>query len=222
MVVILMRKMVFTCNIPDFVREYYGERFFEVVRSLEMVEVLLIDLYLGKKAGIIQVICNPGFSVQDMVIPDSEVVAVLQEHGDRSLLLVRGTIPSKYAELSRAFPQEVIWTTPTILTRDQVMYSVIGEDEDLREVLRLTEIIMGKVIDISYEKALFSPYNLVQALTGRQQEILILAKKSGYYDNPRKVTLEELSRMIGLSKATIGEHLRKAENQILHSVLKGY
>ena len=62
----------------------------------------------------------------------------------------------------------------------------------------------------------------MQTLTRKQQEILILAKNEGYYDSPRRVTLEDLSNRAGLSKATIAEHLRKAENQIINSVLAGY
>lgn len=61
--------------------------------------------------------------------------------------------------------------------------------------------------------------DLYGALTDRQQEILEAAVERGYYEEPRSTTHEEIADAVGLTAGTVGEHLRKAEEKILSSVV---
>jgi predicted DNA binding protein len=56
-------------------------------------------------------------------------------------------------------------------------------------------------------------------LTGRQRQALITAYSLGYYDVPRKVSSEEVSRHLNMDKSTFVEHLRKAERKIVAQVI---
>lgn len=56
-------------------------------------------------------------------------------------------------------------------------------------------------------------------VTDRQREVVREALSRGYYDWPRKITNEELAEELGISRATLHEHLRKAERTLLSSVL---
>jgi predicted DNA binding protein len=56
-------------------------------------------------------------------------------------------------------------------------------------------------------------------VTDRQREVVREALSRGYYDWPRKITNEELAAELGISRATLHEHLRKAERAVLSSVL---
>jgi predicted DNA binding protein len=55
-------------------------------------------------------------------------------------------------------------------------------------------------------------------LTERQHEVAGEALARGYYDWPRKLTNEELAAELGISRATLHEHLRKAERALFSSV----
>ncbi len=56
---------------------------------------------------------------------------------------------------------------------------------------------------------------ITSQLTQKQVEAFSLACRLGYYDNPKKTTLEELTQQTGISKSTLAEHLRKVESKIL-------
>jgi predicted DNA binding protein len=51
---------------------------------------------------------------------------------------------------------------------------------------------------------------------------VIAAKRHGYYDYPRRVNSEQLAEIVGISKATVVEHLRKAEGRLMETLLAGY
>jgi predicted DNA binding protein len=56
-------------------------------------------------------------------------------------------------------------------------------------------------------------------LTARQREVATEALARGYYDWPRKITNERLAAELGISRATLHEHLRKAERTLLSAAL---
>jgi len=63
------------------------------------------------------------------------------------------------------------------------------------------------------------PDETLEELTDRQQEVLEAALRSGYFEWPRESTAEEVADSLDISSPTLHNHLRKAENQILSSVL---
>lgn len=55
-------------------------------------------------------------------------------------------------------------------------------------------------------------------LTVKQLEVLKIARDFGYYDDPRRCTLQEIAKAFGVSKAAVHKHLVAAESK----VIKGY
>jgi len=51
-------------------------------------------------------------------------------------------------------------------------------------------------------------------------QALITAYSLGYYDVPRKVSSEEVSRHLKMDKSTFVEHLRKAERKVVAQVIE--
>lgn len=59
------------------------------------------------------------------------------------------------------------------------------------------------------------------ALSSRQAEVVELALEEGYFEWPREIDAEALAEKLGISHATLLEHLRKAEKKLLVEVLDG-
>ena len=57
-------------------------------------------------------------------------------------------------------------------------------------------------------------------LSDRQREALTAALELGYYEIPREATHEEVAEAIDCAPSTAAEHLRKAESNVLQSVLE--
>ncbi len=62
-------------------------------------------------------------------------------------------------------------------------------------------------------------WDLLSKLTYMELKTLIAAYQLGYFNWPRIHHTEEISKYLGISRATFTEHLRKAESKIIRSIL---
>ena len=61
------------------------------------------------------------------------------------------------------------------------------------------------------------PVHLFEGLTERQIHILVAAIEGGLFDLPARQKMDRVAERQGLSRSTFGEHLRKAETQVLRN-----
>lgn len=59
-----------------------------------------------------------------------------------------------------------------------------------------------------------------RALTTKQERVLKSALELGYYDFPKRISTDELSKTLGLAPSTISEILRRAERRIITGYFK--
>ncbi len=57
-------------------------------------------------------------------------------------------------------------------------------------------------------------------LSEQQKGVFDYAYERGYYEIPRKTTIAKIAQALQLSHATVGEHLVKAENKMIHAMAK--
>lgn len=60
--------------------------------------------------------------------------------------------------------------------------------------------------------------SLFRGLTNRQTVALLRSIESGYYDIPRRVTLQEIAHGAGTPRTTFEEHVHKAETKVLRAL----
>ena len=114
--------------------------------------------------------------------------------------------------------QQISIDWPITYTTQGLQLTVFGEDAALQ---RMVTAIPD---DVSLRLERTGEYqsgmrDSAWQLTDRQQEIVRAAITAGYYEIPRRATQRDLATELGLSRGTIGEHLRRAEAKIIQSVV---
>lgn len=59
-------------------------------------------------------------------------------------------------------------------------------------------------------------------LTEKQREVLELAVRRGYYEDGSEVTLKQLADQLGIARSTIGEHLKRAESEVVKKAVSDF
>jgi len=216
-----MRKMILDMKLNE---EYLKNFNFLIdkIESIEFLELLKIDFQKRIKMAIAAFNLKEGYTIENIKIPDYvEIFNVLQKNGNRYVCLIKAKYFKSLSSLAKKFNIDIIWDTPSIFTKDKMIVSVTGNEENLKKIHELFKKI-GTVNKISFVKSLYNEQTILSCLTDKQREILIAAKKNGYYSYPRKINSQELSEKIGLSKPTVVQHLRKAEVRLVSNLLTGY
>jgi hypothetical protein len=205
------------------------EEFFEMLNfllekteSIELIELIKLDFEQGTKMGIAAINMKEGYTIDDIKIPDyMEMLSVLKREGNRYIVVSKVKILKKFLGFAKKFNIDIRWDTPSIFKKDKMILSVTGDQANLKKFLNVVKNL-GEIQNISLKKASFDEQMMLSCLTEKQKEILIAAKKNGYYNYPRKINSQQLSKIVGLSKPTVVEHLRKAEVRLVSNILTGY
>ena len=89
-------------------------------------------------------------------------------------------------------------------------YRFISDEVSFKKVIKAFSSL-----GIRYSIKKVTRYRSKGILTEVQERALLIALKSGFFDYPRKVTLEELARSIGVSPSTLSEILRRGLKRLV-------
>ena len=91
---------------------------------------------------------------------------------------------------------------------------IVRQASDLRKILSKLEHegIETRIEDVA-------PLDHKAALTVRQKEIVATAMVRGYFEFPRKISLTDLSNLVGVKPSTLSEILRSAERRIMENAI---
>ncbi|MGA1820797.1 MAG: helix-turn-helix domain-containing protein [Thermoplasmatota archaeon] len=217
-----MRKAVIEITPNRFVQKLQ-ESIYHHIDRIEGRELLKLDFERKTKMVITDFVMQPGKKFDEIKWPKGvEILNVLRVEGDRVTVLMKGKAPGKTMEgFFKFFDLNVVYDMPFMATKDVIKFAAIGDTEALNKLIKVVGLL-GKVRKVSFTQASFTNHDLLKVLTDKQKEILLEAKRRGYYDYPRKVNTQELSERLGISKATTVEHLRKAEMRLMSNLLEGY
>jgi predicted DNA binding protein len=73
---------------------------------------------------------------------------------------------------------------------------------------------LGRIYDVSTDNTVNG-----QDLSDAQYEALVLAYQSGYFDDPRRATLEEVAAPLGISRQALAERLRRGTRNLMRQLV---
>lgn len=222
-----MRKVVIEVN-PNFFLKFYPAGFFDTVEHIEGKALLRLDFEKRIKIALIDIKMKEGLTITDLIMPEElNIIDILEQKNNTYTCLIKvkyeenSVFLKKLTFLKLLISEHIIFDLPFIISKEKIVFSIITDTEYLKKVLEILKPL--KIIRaISFLKPTFTDTTVLSHLTDRQKEIIIAAQKNGYYNIPREITMEELARKLGISKATTTEHLQKAENLIISHLVEGY
>jgi hypothetical protein len=150
-------------------------------------------------------------------------IELLYKESDGSLVVFiegRSCVPRPPKNMK--FPKMLMARPPDFLDVDRMKVELVGNEKEIKEFLQYAndwtdnsfKILGLTSIDTKGE-------SLLSKLTTRQKQMLLTAYALGYYDVPRRISSDELSRHLDVDKSTVVEHLRKAERKLIASIVAG-
>lgn len=218
-----MRKVTIEIALDEAAREE-RKAIFEHIESFEVLEVIKMDFEEALFVDLIECVTREGVDIHDLpFIGNMEVLSVIRSRGNRHTCLVRGREEGEVKQNYDDLDLDLIYTTPSFQSEDRIVVSFMGAEESLRRfVSMLREAPMGEITNLTFKRAAYTRRDMLSVLTDRQREVMVAAYRHGYYDMPRGIGSQRLAERVGLAKATMLEHLRKAERRLLAEVMAGY
>ena len=198
----------------------------ESIESAEVLDIIKVDMENYFKIVLVKIIMKPDHHIDELLQSNAmEIISTIKKDNRSITCLMKGNPPihlfSKIGHITKEFNVNVIWDVPSRMNGKEFVISAIGDDKDLKRVAKACKLL-GSIVQISFSKDFLQGVDILACLTDQQRKILIKAKEQGYYEYPRKIDTNTLSEIVSLSKSTTVEHLRKAENRLMSTVLSGY
>lgn len=97
----------------------------------------------------------------------------------------------------------------------------VGDESVFRAIFNEADVVASIAFEV-VETGEYDPdvQRFARALTRRQEEVLAAAVDVGYYRAPREATHEDVAEAIGLAPSTVGDHLRKIEQNVFEAIVR--
>ena len=109
---------------------------------------------------------------------------------------------------------------PIILENGLQSHNVLSPDaQSFRHLLKLLKSRFS-VVDLKSSSSIPTSTGLPSLdaiLTKKQIQIFVASWEMGYYEIPRKITLEQIAETLGVKRVTAQERLRRAEKRIMQN-----
>lgn len=115
-------------------------KLFNMIKSMEVLQFVNIDFDRGVKLFIGLFTFKDGFSLHDIEEPgEIEVLDVIKIKGNEYTCFVKGKPPEEVIKINQKVGRELIWDTPTIITENKLVISVIGDKDNLKRFIEVVK-----------------------------------------------------------------------------------
>ena len=151
-----------------------------------------------------------------------ETVETLYEEKDGSrVIYMSGHYPGGSKGRRSAEKNVFEAEAPEFTDANTMKITLVGDEKDLQTYLRQAEGRNLALKVLSLTRLGPKADSPLSVLTGKQRKVLVTAYSMGYYDLPRKISSNEMARLLKIDRSTLAEHLRKAERRMIRNVMAG-
>ncbi|MHA1270968.1 MAG: helix-turn-helix domain-containing protein [Candidatus Helarchaeota archaeon] len=217
-----MKQIIFqiTGQIPSEFMEIIGfKNLFKYIKKVEVLHIFRYDNY--------NLIAIQNFNFNNNYKPDDlleikelgiKYIEELAKLDDDYICFVKTQRKNKFHELISDF--DLLLHYPLIFTRNCLKISVISSEYQLRSVINFFNQYVSKenfkILSIMPIKSNIN--SLYSVLTPKQFEIMKYAVKNGFYEIPREINVNQISKTFNISVSAVHEHIRKAERSIFRTI----
>ena len=109
------------------------------------------------------------------------------------------------------------WETHHLIARSQENLRRMVEDVSRIGKVEVLSLRSREHMDLMHDVGVV-PTHFMEGLTDKQAHVLVTAYEAGLFDVPARTKMDRVARSIGLSRSTFGEHLRKAEGELISNL----
>ena len=106
-------------------------------------------------------------------------------------------------------------------SKNGLEFRIFGISSSIRSFLEFVRTVMPPD-NISVQTIKNGAEKSLDFLTEKQREVLELAVRRGYYEDGSEVTLKQLADHLGIARSTIGEHLKRAESEVVKKAVSDF
>ncbi len=108
---------------------------------------------------------------------------------------------------------------PIIIENGIQYHNILSPSAD--SFRKLLGYLQERFTDVNIRALSSKPTETLQDfLTDKQYETIMLAHRNGYYEIPRRITLEEVGEELGIKRVACQERIRRAEQKIINYYVK--
>jgi len=196
----------------------------QIETLMEICERLVVLGHLSTELdGVTQLVelqINEGHAISEISELESfEVLEVHEEDEDGVLVSIRCThsLAISAVELSNIY----VHPPYGFDAKNGLEVRIFGISSSIRSFLEFVRAVMppDTVSVQTIKNGAAKDYDF---LTEKQREVLELAVRRGYYEEGSEVTLKLLAAELGIARSTIGEHLKRAESEVVKKAVNDF
>ena len=126
-------------------------------------------------------------------------------------------IDAHECRLARALLDSGVIVLHAHVRKNDVLWTLACNWEEFK---RLTSNLSN--LNLNYELIWKSNFFEDVEISGKELEVLKLALELGYFENPKRVKLKELAKILNVSEATASNLIRKALKKVVEQILTHY
>ena len=213
-----MRKVLLRWKVSSLSGIDQIDKLMEICQRIEVLGHLSMDL--GGVTQLVELRINEGRDLSE--ISELESFEVLEKHEEDEegvLVSIRCTHPLAISalELSNIY----VYPPYGIDSKNGLEFRIFGISSSIRSFLELVREVMPPDT-ISVQTIKNGTSKEFDFLTEKQREVLELAVNRGYYEDGSEVTLKQLADELGIARSTTGEHLKRAECEVLKKAVRDF